>query len=61
MDGNTPLHLATINWHPRTISKLTRDASTNSRILNVQNKDGLTALDIAEINLRSSYVFREVH
>ncbi|KAF8112207.1 hypothetical protein N665_0066s0079 [Sinapis alba] len=36
VDGNTPLHLATIHWRPRTTF-----AMTNPKILNIQNKDGL--------------------
>lgn len=56
VNGNTPLHLATINWRPRTTF-----AMTNPKILNIQNKDGLRPLDIAEINLQSDYVLREVH
>lgn len=55
VNGNTPLHLATINWRPRTCF-----AMTNSKILNIQNKDGLRPLDIAEINLQPDYVLREV-
>lgn len=55
VNGNTPLHLATIHWRPRTTF-----AMTNPKILNIQNKDGLTSLDIAEINLQSDYVLREV-
>ncbi|XP_056849939.1 protein ACCELERATED CELL DEATH 6-like isoform X2 [Raphanus sativus] len=54
VNGNTPLHLATINWRPRTCF-----AMTNSKILNIQNKDGLRPLDIAEINLQPDYVLRE--
>ncbi|CAN7089385.1 unnamed protein product [Brassica rapa subsp. narinosa] len=54
VNGNTPLHLATINWRPRTTF-----AMTNPEILNIQNKDGLRPLDIAEINLQSDYVLRE--
>ncbi|CAH8313243.1 unnamed protein product [Eruca vesicaria subsp. sativa] len=54
VNGNTPLHLATIHWRPRTTF-----AMTNPKILNIQNKDGLSPLDIAEINLQSDYVLRE--
>ncbi|KAL0712684.1 hypothetical protein Bca4012_019662 [Brassica carinata] len=54
VNGNTPLHLATIHWRPRTTF-----AMTNPKILNIQNKDGLSSLDIAEINLQSDYVLRE--
>ncbi|KAJ0264981.1 Ankyrin repeat family protein [Hirschfeldia incana] len=54
VNGNTPLHLATMNWRPRTSF-----AMTNPKILNIQNKDGLRPLDIAEINLQPDYVLRE--
>ncbi|OAO98556.1 hypothetical protein AXX17_AT4G04320 [Arabidopsis thaliana] len=56
-DGNTPLHLATIYWRPRTVSNLT--SFTSRKILEIQNNDGLTAMDIAEASLQSRYVFRE--
>ncbi|EOA23089.1 hypothetical protein CARUB_v10003871mg, partial [Capsella rubella] len=58
-DGNTPLHLATINWRPRTVGNLT--SFTSRKILEIQNNDGLTAMDIAEINLQSRYDFREAY
>ena len=58
-DGNTPLHLATIYWRPRTVSNLT--SFTSRKILEIQNNDGLTAMDIAEASLQSRYVFREVY
>ncbi|KAJ9549251.1 hypothetical protein OSB04_021794 [Centaurea solstitialis] len=45
VDGNTPLHLATISWHPKIVSSLTWDHRVN---LTLVNKDGLTALDVAE-------------
>ncbi|CAN6817151.1 unnamed protein product [Brassica oleracea] len=60
VDGNTPLHLATINWRPRTVDSLTSFASTKTNILNIQNKDGLRPLDLAELNLQSDYYLREV-
>ncbi|KAI3728680.1 hypothetical protein L6452_17321 [Arctium lappa] len=44
-DGNTPLHLATINWYPKIVSSLTWDHRVD---LTLVNKDGLTALDAAE-------------
>uniref|UniRef100_A0A0D2ZTJ1 PGG domain-containing protein n=1 Tax=Brassica oleracea var. oleracea TaxID=109376 RepID=A0A0D2ZTJ1_BRAOL len=59
VDGNTPLHLATINWRPRTVDSLTSFASTTTNILNIQNKDGLRPLDLAELNLQSDYYLRE--
>lgn len=59
-DGNTPLHLATINWRPRTVMDLTKFSSNTTKIQNVENKDGLRPLDIAELKLQPYYVFREV-
>ncbi|CAA7053505.1 unnamed protein product [Microthlaspi erraticum] len=59
VDGNTPLHLATINWRPRTLWKLTELALTNPKILNIRNKDGLRPFDIAKLKLQSDYIFRE--
>ncbi|WZY82943.1 hypothetical protein YC2023_029327 [Brassica napus] len=59
VDGNTPLHLATINWRPRTVDSLTSFASTKTNILNIQNKDGLRPLDLAELNLQSDYYLWE--
>ncbi|KAL1188364.1 Protein ACCELERATED CELL DEATH 6 [Cardamine amara subsp. amara] len=58
-DGNTPLHLATINWRARNVRDLTRFSSNAAKILKIENKDGLRALDIAELNLQSNYIFRE--
>ncbi|KAI9079421.1 hypothetical protein K1719_038610 [Acacia pycnantha] len=45
IDGNTPLHLATISWHPKIVHALTWDKRVD---LSVLNHDNLTALDIAE-------------
>ncbi|XP_028758576.1 protein ACCELERATED CELL DEATH 6-like [Neltuma alba] len=44
-DGNTPLHLATLNWHPKIVHSLTWDNRANLAILNHENQ---TALDIAD-------------
>ncbi|XP_021718434.1 protein ACCELERATED CELL DEATH 6-like [Chenopodium quinoa] len=44
-DGNTPLHLASKRKHPKVVYDFTWDDRVN---LTLQNKDGLTALDIAE-------------
>ncbi|KAG5545349.1 hypothetical protein RHGRI_017724 [Rhododendron griersonianum] len=44
-DGNTPLHIATIWGHPRIVDALSLDKRVN---LDIENHDGLTALDIAE-------------
>jgi len=60
MDGNTPLHLATINWRPKTVRMLTKFLSIRKKLLDKHNSVGLRPLDIAEINLQSDYVFREV-
>ncbi|KAG7615013.1 Ankyrin repeat-containing domain superfamily [Arabidopsis thaliana x Arabidopsis arenosa] len=59
MDGNTPLHLATINWRPKTVRMLTKFLSIRKKLLDKHNSVGLRLLDIAEINLQSDYVFRE--
>ncbi|XP_023636138.1 protein ACCELERATED CELL DEATH 6 [Capsella rubella] len=58
-DGNTPLHLATINWRARNARDLTRFSSNADKVLKIKNRDGLRALDIAELNLQSNYIFRE--
>lgn len=48
-DGNTPLHVATIYSHPKVVSSLMWDERV---ILGLENKDGLTALDIAEEQMK---------
>lgn len=56
-DGNTPLHLATMHWHPKTVTSL----SWCERIdLKVVNNEGLTALDIAEHYMERMPSFRKV-
>ncbi|KAI9079412.1 hypothetical protein K1719_038601 [Acacia pycnantha] len=45
INGNTPLHLATISWHPKIVHALTWDKRVDLSVLNDEN---LTALDIAE-------------
>ncbi|PWA53342.1 Ankyrin repeat-containing protein [Artemisia annua] len=55
-DGNTPLHLATINWHPKVVSCLTWDHRVN---LNLVNKDGVTALDAAEEYMQQMTSFQQ--
>lgn len=57
-DGNTPLHLATLHWHPKLVSALTWDKKVDLRLL---NNDGLTALDIAECYIENSSTFRQVY
>ncbi|KAI4332974.1 hypothetical protein L6164_017836 [Bauhinia variegata] len=42
-DGNTPLHLASKHFYPEVLFSLTQDKRT---ILNIQNNEGLTALDM---------------
>ncbi|CAL9233135.1 unnamed protein product, partial [Arabidopsis halleri] len=55
VDGNTPLHLATIKWRPRAVCEL-----GGQKNLLIQNNRGLTALDIAESKLKPHYIYREV-
>ncbi|CAH8325864.1 unnamed protein product [Eruca vesicaria subsp. sativa] len=56
-DGNSPLHEATINWHPRTLYVLL--LMTKTKWLYVQNNVGFTALDIAEKTMKDNYIFME--
>lgn len=56
-DGNTPLHVATIYRHPRIVSALTWDERVN---LELENNNGLTALDIAEEYMETLASFQKV-
>ncbi|AEE83437.1 ankyrin repeat family protein [Arabidopsis thaliana] len=56
VDGNTPLHLAVMNWDFDSITCL---ASRNHEILKLRNKSGLRARDIAESEVKPNYIFHE--
>ncbi|XP_010024296.2 protein ACCELERATED CELL DEATH 6 isoform X1 [Eucalyptus grandis] len=47
--GNTPLHLATLQWQPEVLLSLTRDNRVNLKLVNNSN---LTALDIVDEQLK---------
>ncbi|KAK4420891.1 protein ACCELERATED CELL DEATH 6 [Sesamum alatum] len=55
-NGNTPLHLATKEWHPRIVSALTWDKRVDVKIV---NDDGMTALDVAEYYMKYNSQFRQ--
>ncbi|CAL9225320.1 unnamed protein product [Arabidopsis halleri] len=55
VDGNTPLHLAVMNWHFNSITCL----ANSGKILNLRNKSDLSARDIAESEVKPNYIFRE--
>ncbi|XP_023635083.1 protein ACCELERATED CELL DEATH 6, partial [Capsella rubella] len=55
VDGNTPLHLAVMKWHYRSITLL----ANGNYILKLRNKRGLTAWEIAESEMKPNYIFRE--
>ncbi|ESQ37240.1 hypothetical protein EUTSA_v10002604mg [Eutrema salsugineum] len=55
VDGNTPLHIATKNWFAETVDLLT----TDERVLQLRNKSGLRAQDIAETELKPYYIFQQ--
>ncbi|XP_024009575.1 protein ACCELERATED CELL DEATH 6 [Eutrema salsugineum] len=55
VDGNTPLHLATKKLCSGLITSLTSDV----RILQVRNNNGLRAPDIAESEVKPNHIFQE--
>ncbi|CAN7031377.1 hypothetical protein IGI04_030914 [Brassica rapa subsp. trilocularis] len=64
VDGNTPLHLAAINWRPRTLYFfLSRFgigySTTDKEWLYIRNNSGLTALGVVESNMQPNYIFVE--
>ncbi|XP_027063833.1 protein ACCELERATED CELL DEATH 6-like [Coffea arabica] len=54
--GNTPLHLAAMHWHPKTVTALTWDSRVN---LTVVNNRGMTALDAARDRMDSASSFQQ--
>lgn len=56
-DGNTPLHLATMQWHPKIVSALTWDKKVDLKLI---NNEGLTAFDAAECYMERKASFRKV-
>ncbi|EOA12086.1 hypothetical protein CARUB_v10007897mg, partial [Capsella rubella] len=58
VDGNTLLHLATLNWRPRTLYELLHlDYATS--IIGTLNNKGLTAVKLAETNMQTNYIYME--
>ncbi|KAL8110812.1 protein ACCELERATED CELL DEATH 6-like [Apium graveolens] len=55
-DGNSPLHLATMNWHPKVVSSLTWDKRID---LGLVNSEGSTALDAAEGLMEAMTSYRQ--
>lgn len=56
-DGNTPLHLATIHWHPKIVRVLTWDERVALKLV---NNEGFTAFDVAEYYIETLAPFRKV-
>lgn len=56
-EGNTPLHLASMHWHPKIVNALARYDGTD---LNAINKEGLTALGIIERSMDLMPSFRKL-
>ncbi|KAL3821488.1 hypothetical protein ACJIZ3_007393 [Penstemon smallii] len=54
--GNVPLHLATMDWHPKIVNVLTWDNRVNIKLV---NDKGWTALDAAEYNMFYNPPFRQ--
>ncbi|CAL5406485.1 unnamed protein product [Camellia sinensis] len=54
--GNTPLHLATMDWHPKIVNLLTWDRRMDLKAL---NNEGMTALDSAEHYMERMPSFRK--
>lgn len=56
-EGNTPLHLATMHWHPNIVTALVWCKEVD---LTLVNNDGMTALDAAEYYMETMPPFRKV-
>ncbi|KAL3509396.1 hypothetical protein ACH5RR_028797 [Cinchona calisaya] len=54
--GNTPLHLAAMHWHPKIVSALTWNSRVN---LALENDEGMTALDAAECYIGNASSFQQ--
>lgn len=57
VEGNTPLHLASINSHPKIVSLFIHDSRVDLKILNYK---GFTALDAAEDHMAAIPSLQEV-
>ncbi|KAJ0016920.1 hypothetical protein Pint_11790 [Pistacia integerrima] len=53
-DGNTPLHLAVINWHPKIVSALTWDERVDMTLV---NNARMTAFDAAKNHMKRYRVY----